>query len=183
MAIQTLKDALPEYAKDLKLNLSSIVQEEILNEQQLWGCFLASALATRNPQIIREIAEDAAEHLSDAAQNGAKAAHAIMSMNNIYYKFVGMLEGSYQTMPAKLRMNIIASPGVDKLDFELWSLAVSVINGCKFCVGAHEKQVTSGGLSEQQVQTAVRIAAIVHAVSATLDGEQALGNNALANAA
>lgn len=171
MSIENLKNMIPSYAKDIKLNLSSLAGEEGLTPQQLWGTFLASALAGRNPVVIREIAAEAARHLDPAAQDAARAAHAVMAMNNVYYKFTGMME-DYRTLPAKLRMNVIANPGVDKVDFELWALAVSAINGCQYCVKAHEKQLVESGLSREQVQAAVRIAAVVHAAAAILDGEE-----------
>jgi alkyl hydroperoxide reductase subunit D len=110
----------------------------------------------------------------DAALHAAKAAAAIMGMNNIYYRFTHLVGGDYPNMPAKLRMNVMARPGVEKVDFELWSLAVSAINGCGMCMESHEKIVRHGGLSAEQVQTAVRIAAVVHAVAATLEAEAAL---------
>ena len=182
MSIDTLKDLLPDYAKDLKLNLSSLAQEETLNEQQLWGTFAATALAGRNETVIREIMAAAAGHLSAEALEAAKAAAAIMAMNNVYYKFTGMMDDNYRTMPAKLRMNVIGNPGVDKIDFELWSLAVSAINGCQFCIKSHEKKVVAEGLTREQVQAAVRIAAVVQAVSAVLDGEAALGGKMAAAA-
>ena len=175
MSIDALKQQLPEYAKDLKLNLSNLAGDEVLNEQQLWGTFLATALAGRNPAVIREIESVASAHLTPEAQNGAKAAAAIMAMNNIYYKFTGMIGGDYMTMPAKLRMNVIGNPGVDKGDFELWSLAVSAVNGCQFCVKSHEKQLREHGFTAEQVQTAVRVASVIFAVSAVLEGEGAMG--------
>ena len=99
---------------------------------------------------------------------------AIIGMNNIYYRFSHLVGGDHPKMPARLRMNIIAKPGVDKVDFELWSLAVSAINGCGMCMESHDKVVKHGGLTAEQVQAAVRIASVVHAVAATLDGEAAL---------
>jgi alkyl hydroperoxide reductase subunit D len=175
MSLDTLKAMLPDYAKDLKLNLGSLANEEDLNEQQKWGCFLACALAGRNETVIQNINAEASSHLTDAAQTGAKAAAAIMGMNNIYYRFAHIATSKdYMTMPAKLRMNVIGNPGVDKVDFELWSLAVSAINGCGMCIDAHEKQLLDHGLSKSQIQAAVRIAATVNAVSAVLDGEKAL---------
>ncbi|MGB0720038.1 MAG: carboxymuconolactone decarboxylase family protein [Bdellovibrionales bacterium] len=173
MSIENLKNQIPDYAKDIKLNLSSLANDETLSAQQLWGTFLATALAGRNGAVIREVEEEAAGHLSAEALEAAKGAAAIMAMNNVYYKFTGMI-ADYQTIPAKLRMNILASPGVDKVDFELWSLAVSAINGCLYCVKSHEKKLRDGGLSIEQVQTAVRIASTVQAVSAVLDGTQAV---------
>ena len=97
-------------------------------------------------------------------------------MNNVYYRFTHLVGGEYPGLPAKLRMNVMAKPGVEKADFELWSLAVSAINGCGMCMEAHERVVVQAGLGREQVQAAVRIAAVVHAVAATLDGEDALGS-------
>lgn len=174
MSLETLASAIPDYAKDIRLNLSSLAGEDILNDQQKWGTFLACAMAARNTEVIRDVEAEAAKHLSPEAVNGAKAAAAIMAMNNIYYKFTGMMSEEYRTIPAKLRMNVIGNPGVDKVDFELWSLAVSAINGCQFCVKSHEKKVVDSGLSKDQVQAAVRIASVVHAAAAVLDAESAL---------
>ncbi len=175
MSLESLKAALPEYAKDLKLNLGNALTSSSLNAQQLWGTALASALATRNAQVIKAIAAEAAAHLSPDAQRAAKAAAAIMGMNNIYYRFSHLVsEPDYQKLPARLRMTIIGNPGVDKLDFEIWSLAVSAINGCGMCMDSHEKIVAKGGATKEMVQDAVRVAAILHGVAATLDGEAAL---------
>lgn len=174
MSIDQLKNSIPDYAKDIKLNLSSIVRDTTLSEQQLWGTMLASALATKNSQVIACVSAEAVAHLSEQAQNAAKAAASIMAMNNVYYKFVGMIGGDYKTMPAGLRMNVIANPGVEKVDFELWSMAVSAMNGCQFCVQAHEQAVMKDGVSKEQIQTSVRIAAIIQAVAATLAGEAGL---------
>ena len=160
MSIDALKSQIPSYAKDIKLNLSS----------------------SGNAEVIRQIEEEALDNLSAAAVDAAKAAAAIMAMNNVYYKFAGIMP-EYQTLPAKLRMNVIGNPGVDKVDFELWSLAVSAINGCQFCVQSHEKILRDGGLSQEQVQTAVRVAAVVKAVAATLSGEAALSESEIAKAA
>lgn len=175
MTIDTLKSAIPAYAKDLKLNLSSLAADESLNDQQLWGTFLASALASRNETVIKAISAEAEGYLNAAAFDGAKAAAAIMGMNNIYYRFVHLSSNKdYQTMQAKLRMNIIGNPGVDKVDFELWSLAVSAINGCGMCIDAHEAELLKHGLSKEQIQTSIRVASVIHAIAATLDGEQAI---------
>jgi alkyl hydroperoxide reductase subunit D len=175
MTIDTLKNSIPEYAKDIKLNLSSLMNEEGLTVQQLWGCLLACAMASGNSAVIRAIAGEAEKHLSATAYTAAQAAASIMAMNNVYYKFVGMSANSdYKTMPARLRMNIIANPGVEKGDFELWSLAVSAINGCKYCVDAHEQQLATHGISASQIQNAVRIASVIAAASAVLSAESAL---------
>lgn len=182
MSIDDLKGQIPEYAKDLKLNLSSLANDETLNAQQLWGAFLATALTSGNASVIAAIEAEASTHMSSEALEAAKGAASIMAMNNVYYKFTGMM-ADYQTLPAKLRMNIIGNPGVEKVDFELWSLAVSAINGCQFCVKSHEKKLREDGISLEQVQTAVRIASVVKAVSAVLDGEAGLKGTVAAVAA
>ena len=124
--------------------------------------------------MIRHILAEFAPQLSAEALAAAKAAASIMGMNNVYYRFTHLVPGDYATMPAKLRMNVMAKPGVEKVDFELWSLAVSAINGCGMCMESHEKVLLQHGVSKEQVQAAVRIAAVVHATAATLDGEEAL---------
>jgi alkyl hydroperoxide reductase subunit D len=174
MTIEALKERLPEYAKDIKLNLGTLATEPSLTTQQRAGTFIASALASRNAEVTRAIVTEFAPQLSPEALNAAKAAAAIMGMNNIYYRFVHLVGGDYERLPAKLRMNVIGKPGVEKVDFELWSLAVSAVNGCGLCLTSHEKVVREAGLGQEQVQAAIRIAAVVHAVAATLDGEEAL---------
>ena len=174
MSIQTLKDRLPEYAKDLKLNLGSLAAETVLNDTLKAGTFVAAAFASRNPQVIAAINAEFGSKLAPADFTAAKAAAAIMGMNNVYYRFVHLAENEeYSRLPAKLRMNVIGVPGTAKENFELWSLAVSAINGCGKCITAHEKVVRAAGMTVEQVQAAVRIAAVVHAVAVTLEAETA----------
>ncbi|MDB5316822.1 MAG: alkyl hydroperoxide reductase [Rhodospirillales bacterium] len=174
MSLDQLRSSLPEYAKDLKLNLGSLASESLLNQQQLAGTFVVSALASRNAAVIRAILAEFGPKLPAEALVAAKSAAAIMGMNNVYYRFTHLVGGDYAQMPARLRMNVMAKPGVDKVDFELWSLAVSAINGCGMCMESHEKVVLHGGLNKEQVQAAIRIASVVHATAAVLDGETAL---------
>jgi alkyl hydroperoxide reductase subunit D len=173
MSLENLKAALPDYAKDIRLNLGSLATEPTLADEQRAGTFVASAIASRNPVVTEAILAEFSHRLSPEAFTAAKAAAAIMAMNNIYYRFTHLVGGDYPNMPAKLRMNVMAKPGVDKATFELWSLAVSAINGCGMCMESHERAVRQHGLTAEQVQAAVRIAAVVHAVAATLDAERA----------
>ncbi len=182
MSIESIRNRLPEYAKDLKLNLGSLAAEPSLSVQQRAGTFIASALATRNAEVTRAITSEFAAQLTPEALAAAKAAAAIMGMNNVYYRFTHLVGGDYPNMPAKLRMNVMMRPGVEKADFELWSLAVSAVNGCGMCMESHEKVVRAAGLTQEQVQSAVRIAAVVHAVGAVLDGEDALSGTEAAAA-
>jgi alkyl hydroperoxide reductase subunit D len=175
MTIDAIRDALPDYARDLKLNLGALLDDSVLSEQQRWGTLLATALAARNARLIAAVSSEAAGHLAPAALTAAKAAAAVMAMNNIYYRFTHLAsDKEYATMPARLRMNVIANPGVAKADFELWSLAVSAINGCGACIDAHDQVLRKAGVSREAIQQAVRIASVIHAVAATLDGEQSL---------
>jgi alkyl hydroperoxide reductase subunit D len=174
MNFDALMDTIPAYAKDLKLNFSSVVRQQTeLNEQQAWGTVVASAIASRNQQFILAALEEGATHLSPEALEASKAAAAIMGMNNIFYRFLHLTSNEkYSTMRAGLRMNVMRTHGIDPLDFELWSTAVSAINGCGACVDSHEKIMREKGVSEEKILAAVRIASVIHAIAVVLDAEQ-----------
>jgi alkyl hydroperoxide reductase subunit D len=173
MELTNLKNLIPEHAKDLKLNLSTVLSPEGapgLTQTQIAATALASAIAARNPALLREIEALVVPTLDAAQVTAARAAAAIMGMNNVYYRFVHLVENAeYSTLPAKLRMNVIGNPGVPKTDFELYSLAVSAINGCGACVAAHDKVVRKAGVTADGVQSAVRIAAVIHGVAVALE--------------
>jgi alkyl hydroperoxide reductase subunit D len=175
MSLDALRESLPEYAKDLSLNLSSLAGETTLTDQQKWGCFVACAYAVGSAPVIRAIdAAAATAGLSPEAATAAKAAAAIMGMNNIYYRALHLMQNQeYRTLPARLRMNVLANPGVEKMDFELWSAAVSAINGCGACLDSHEKTLREHGVANTAVQTALRIGAVVNAVSRVTNAEAA----------
>jgi alkyl hydroperoxide reductase subunit D len=171
--LDLIRDSIPDYARDLKLNLGSVLTvagAPGLNDTQIWTLALASSIASRNVEFTRAIEAAAGEQLDAAHLQAARAAAAIMGMNNIYYRFLHLVEDDeYQAMPARLRMNILANPGIDKLDFELLSLAVSAINGCGLCISSHEKKLRQHGYTREMIQSAVRIAATVHAVAGVLE--------------
>jgi len=184
--LDAIRDSIPDYARDLKLNLGSVLTTAGapgLNEQQIWSVALASAIASRNTEFTRGIEAAAATKLDAAYLTAARAAAAIMGMNNVYYRFLHLVEDAeYSTLPARLRMNVIGNPGIPKLDFELLSLAVSAINACGLCITSHEKKLRADGVSREMIQSAVRIAAVVHAVAGVLEygAGQAGGVNAAA---
>jgi alkyl hydroperoxide reductase subunit D len=175
MSLDALRETLPAYAKDLSLNLSSLAAETTLTDQQKWGAFVASAYAVGAAAVVKAVEAAAVDAgLSDEARTAAMAAAAIMGMNNGYSRATHLLTNKeYATLPARLRMNVIANPGVEKADFELWSTAVSAVNGCGACLDAHEGELKKHGLSAQQIQAALRIAAVVNAVSRVLTAEEA----------
>ncbi|HET7570587.1 MAG TPA: carboxymuconolactone decarboxylase family protein [Gammaproteobacteria bacterium] len=184
MNIAELKAQLPTYAKDLRLNLESVLSEggaPGLAARQIAVVALASAIASRHRPLTEAIADFAAEHAEPAELDGARAAAAIMGMNNIYYRFTHLVDDpEYMNMRASLRMNVMARPGVGKDNFELASLAVSAINGCGACVSSHEKTLRQHNVGAQAVQSAVRIAAVIHAVAVTLEQQEATEEEAAA---
>jgi len=169
MSIDTLKDALGDYAKDIRLNIGSVLTPEgapDLTQSQIFGVALASAYSTKNDTVIEAVKAEAAGTLSEAEFNAAKAAATVMAMNNVYYRFVHLVhDDELSKLPAKLRMNVIGNPGIPKVDFELYSLAVSAINGCGMCMEAHVHEVAKGGVSKLGIQSSIRIAAVVNAAA------------------
>jgi len=175
MSIEALRDRLPAYAKDLGLNLVALAGETTLSEQQKWGTFVAAAYAIGQKDVVREI-NTAAEAfgVSNEALTAARTAAAVVGMNNVYYRSLHLISNpEYRALPARLRMHAIANPGVDKADFELWSFAVSALNGCGLCLDSHERELRKLEVPAVSVQAALRIAAVVDAVSRVLAAEKA----------
>ncbi|MGE0171300.1 MAG: carboxymuconolactone decarboxylase family protein [Oligoflexales bacterium] len=172
MTIQTLRDNLGDYAKDIRINLSSVLSEEGapgLKREQIVGIALASAYWTRDPRIIDAISTEAALTLVPKAIEAAKGAATIMAMNNVYYRSMHLNDDpELSKLPAKLRMSIIGNPGVEKVDFELYCLGVSALAGCGACISAHAKEVKKANISNEGVQSAIRIAAVINATSQAL---------------
>ena len=174
MGIDAVKELLPEYAKDLKLNLGGLVTSSPLSEQQFWGAVVAVAAASAPSPGTAHFYQAGREHLSDEAYNAAMGAASIMAMNNVYYRAKHLLSDmgvtSYDNVPPRLRMQIIGSHGgVPKEDFELWSMAVSAVNGCGSCLVSHEQELRKANMSTEQIHEALRIASVVKAVSAVLE--------------
>jgi alkyl hydroperoxide reductase subunit D len=169
-ALEAIRDALPEAARDVKLNLEAVLQEGSLTPAQRWGVAVASAATARNRPLLEAVVEAAKAEAGMGVIDDALAAAALMAMNNVYYRFRHMMgESSYAQKPARLRMNRLAKPRGSRADLELFSLAASAINGCEICVRSHEKAVREAGLSDDQVNDAVRIAATIHAAAVALE--------------
>lgn len=170
LSLEALRAALPESAKDTRLNLQSVLETGSLSPAQKWGIALASALAARNPRLTAVVRAEAQGQVDASVLDDAEAAATLMAMNNVYYRFRHMVgKPAYSQKPARLRMNRIAQPRTNKADFELICLAVSALNGCEMCVRSHEAAVLEGGLGEEQVHDAVRIAAVVQAAAVALE--------------
>ena len=185
--LDTLKERLPDFARDLRINLGTVSSSTALSPAQAWTIAVACARTTRHAELVQAIEGDAP--LAPDALAAARGAAAIMGMNNVYYRFAHFVDRSaalgrtadlteaaggdtaeYSHMPARLRMQIIGNPGIDKLDFELACLACSAITGCERCVRSHEQAVRERGGTTEMVQDAVRIAATLHGVAVALGG-------------
>jgi alkyl hydroperoxide reductase subunit D len=169
-AVEALRATIPDVAKDIRLNLQSVLQAGALTPAQRWGVAIASAVATRNAALRDALIADAAKEVAGEVIDDAVAAAALMAMNNVYYRFRHLVgKPSYSQMPARLRMQRIARPLTNKADFELFCLVVSAINGCEMCIRSHEDVVLKGGLTEEQVHEAVRIGATVSAAALSIE--------------
>lgn len=172
--LERIRNLLPDAARDIKLNLQMVLQSSSLSEGQLWGVAITSAAAARNQALKDAMIAEAQTALEpekrQAVIDDAIAAASLMAMNNVYYRFRHLVgKPTYAEKAARLRMNRLAKPATDKLSFELNCLAASAINGCETCMRSHERVVVSGGLSEDAVHDAIRIAATLQAAAVALE--------------
>jgi alkyl hydroperoxide reductase subunit D len=166
MSLKDFADTLPDYAKDIRLNIGSLLSDQTLGDARKYGLLLACAHGTGHKPLVDAAEAEIAGKLDDAYANAARAAAAVMAMNNVYYRFLHLASNPvYQALPAKLRMNVIGAPGIDKADFELFSLAVSAQNGCGMCIDAHERVLTQHNVKAETIQSAARIAAVIKAAA------------------
>ncbi len=166
MSLKELADTLPDFAKDIRLNLSSVLSDQTLGDQRKYGLLLACAHGSGYRPLVAAAEAEVEGKLSPEAANAARGAAAVMAMNNVYYRFVHLVSNpEYGKLPAKLRMNLIGSPGIEKDDFELFSLAVSAMNGCGMCIDSHERVLQQHGMKVETIQFAARIGAIMKAVA------------------
>lgn len=170
MNLQTLSEKIGDFGKDIRLNLQSVSTAEGapgLTAEQRVGIALATAYALGHQGLIDAVINEYSP--SATVIEASKSAATIMAMNNIYYRFLHLTDDKeFSTMPAKLRMNIIGKPPVAKVDFELMSLAVSAISGCGKCINAHIHEVKKAGISNEGIQSAVRIASVMNAAKTAL---------------
>lgn len=173
MTIEALRATLPAYARDIATNLKVLSEEAVLSDQAKWGCFVASAHTVGEPSTLRALEAAAlAAGLSPEALEAAKTASALMAMNNVYFRALHrMTAPEYRALPSRLRMNRLSRPSVPAIDYELWSLVASAINGCGACLDSHEAELRERGVPLVQVQTALRIAAVVNATGCVLAAE------------
>ena len=170
--LNELLSSLPEYAKDTKINLQSVLNKEnnVLDSKQVSLIALSCAYKIGNQDIVQVLENEFANDLSNEEIRAAKIAASIMSMNTIYYRFVHLVDGGdeYLKIPAGLRMQGIANHGIDKVSFEAMSLSIAALEGCGMCLTAHEKQLAKAGLTKSQIQMAIKIAAVINATNQSL---------------
>ncbi|HEX2581470.1 MAG TPA: carboxymuconolactone decarboxylase family protein [Dongiaceae bacterium] len=170
MTLRTLMDALPPEAADLAKSLDLVRRESLLTDQQKAGAFLVCAFALRAPRISLWLAEEFAATLSADALASVKTIASIMPVYNLYYRFAGLVgTEEYRDMPLKLRLSGLSKLTTAPLDNELWIVAVSALNGCGYCLQAHEPEAREHGASVAQIQAVVRIAALLYACAAVLE--------------
>ncbi len=166
MSLKIFAEGLPDYAKDIRLNLGSILSDQLMGEERKLSLLLASAHGSGYRPLVEAAEAEVAGKLSDVQVNAARGAAAVMAMNNVYYRFVHLTSNpEYGKLPARLRMNFIGSHGIAKEDFELFSLAVSAMNGCGMCIDSHERVLLEHGVKPDVIQAAVRVAAVMKAVA------------------
>jgi len=171
--LESLRQSLPDYARDIKLNLGTLLGADGLPDlpkTRKWGSAVAAAVASRNAALTHAVEHDALLSVREEIVDAARTAAAIMAMTNVYYRaahMAGDLELSQ--LPAGLRMNGLTRHGVDQADFELFGLAASVVKGCEGCTRAHVAGARKHGASTQAIQDAIRIASVIHATATVLD--------------
>jgi alkyl hydroperoxide reductase subunit D len=163
--LNSIKELIPDYAKDIRLNIDGTIARSSLEGKDAVGVALAAAFASKSRKLVDIITSSGV--LSEAEQNAALTASALMGMNNIWYPYVEMTEDpDLKSQPAQLRMNAYATNGgIDKRRFEMYALAASIIGKCEYCVKSHFDLLKKEGMSSQQLRDVGRIAAVVNAAS------------------
>ncbi|MDR6423002.1 alkyl hydroperoxide reductase subunit D [Paraburkholderia phenoliruptrix] len=173
--LSSIKALVPDYAKDIRLNLDGTIARSSLEGNDAVGVALAAAFAAKSTAIVHAIRN--AGVLSPEETTGALTAAALMGMNNVWYPYVEMAgNADLKSQPAQLRMNAYASHGgVDKRRFEMYALAASIIGKCHFCVKSHFDTLIAEGMSATQLRDVGRIAAVINAAAQCIAAEQAAG--------
>ena len=169
--VDQFKEALPDYAKDTRLNLDGVINRSSLDPVEANGCALAAAMATGNGKLVTFIQSGIEFSGNEVERDAAMTASAIMAQNNVWYPYVEMAgDDALSGLPAQLRMNAIASHGgTTKERFESYSLAASIVGKCHFCVRAHYDGLKKMGYSVEQLRDIGRIAAVVNSVAKVLN--------------
>jgi alkyl hydroperoxide reductase subunit D len=166
--VDQIKSGLPDYAKDTKLNLDSVINRSTIPVDEAEACALAAAMATGNGKLVTYISLSMANAVE---RDAALTAASLMAMTNTWYPFVEMAaDDSLKGLPPQLRMNAIASHGgTTKLRFESYSLAASIVGKCHFCIKSHYDTLKKEGYSVEQLRDIGRIASVITSVAKVLN--------------
>ena len=164
--IEAIKSAMPDYAKDTKLNIDAVLLRSTLDADIAMGCAVSALAATGNGKLLSLILSDL-----PADAEPAMTAASLMAQNNVWYPYVEMAEDeALKGLPAQLRMNAIVNHGGTTKDrFEAYSLAASIVGKCHFCVKAHYDTLKKEGYTVEQLRDIGRIAAVMNSVAKVLN--------------
>jgi alkyl hydroperoxide reductase subunit D len=167
--VDQLKETIPDYAKDTRLNIDAVVKRSTLPQEEAEAVSLAAAFATGNTKLWTWIQSQIADQKEAEA---AVTAASLMGMNNVWYPYVEMVEDpALSGLPPQLRMNAITSHGgTTKARFEAYALAASIVGKCHFCVKAHYETLKKEGYTVEQLRDIGRIAAVMTAVARVMAG-------------
>lgn len=165
MKMDELRSLVPDFARDIRLNLETVLSPDGMTSRQAFGVALACAYALESKVLIEALAIEPAVDIDESILEAARSAATIMAMNNVYYRSVHLLgDPAMKALPARLRMNVIGRPGIPKVDFELMCFAVSALSGCGQCLTAHFKELRTGGVSDGGAQGVLKIASVLQAL-------------------
>jgi len=170
--IDSIKARIPDYAKDIRLNLGGTISRSSLEGNDAVGVALAAAVAAKSTVLVKTIRE--AGVLSPEETNAVLTAAALMGMNNTWYPYVEMADDAdLKTQRAELRMGAYASHGgVDKRRFEMYALAASIVGKCHFCVKSHYALLKNEqGMTTTQLRDVGRIASVINAAAQVIAAE------------
>ena len=164
--LNAIKAQIPDYAKDIRLNLDGVIARSSLAPEDATAIALAAAFAAKSKVLVDAFKAATPEAEATAALTAA----SLMGMNNIWYPYLEMAaDEDLKTQRAELRMNAYASSGgVAKVKFEAYALAASIVGKCHFCVASHYALLKKEGYTTQQLRDVGRIAAVVNAAAQVL---------------
>lgn len=171
-----LKEQIPDYARNQKRNLEVLINSTVLTNQQKWGCFFVAAALSKNAAVLKAIAAQAQEMLSENALKVALECISVMTLNNCGFRAKHWLGDEFDTVRFGLRNTVELKPGINQADYEAWAIVASAINSCEQCTQEHSRRGQAEGLSREQIWEAVKISSVICSLANTLDVHEVLDN-------
>jgi alkyl hydroperoxide reductase subunit D len=166
--VTQLQESIPEFAKDIKLNLDAVINRSEIDPEYALHIAIASAFATGNSKLLAFLVANSTDELE---KNAALGAGAVMAQNNVWYPYSRKSHNEeFRQVNGQLRMNIIGSHGgTTKAKFESYALAASIIGKCDYCVSGHFDLLKNEGYTNEQLRDIGRIAATINALAKILN--------------